>query len=223
MLQPLAPDLWTCPVPLAFGGVQLGGRMTVLRLPGGLLLHSPVAPTDALVAEVRALGEPRWLVAPNDFHHHHLGAWPRQFPQAHVWGSTGVPAKQKGLSFTGTLQPGAEPGWGTDLPWLKLEGMPSVNEVLLFHAPSRTLIATDFMFHLPNRSGITWMFAWANGVSKNAKQTPYFKFNIKDRAAYTRSVAPIRDWDVDRISLTHHEVVETGGRELVATTLGWPK
>ena len=195
--------------------------MTVIRLPDGLLIHSPVAPTDALLAEVRALGEPRWLVAPNDFHHLHIGAWQKAFPKAQTWGTTGVPAKQKQITFTGILERDARPDWGNEISWLKLEGMPSVNEALFFHPASRTLIATDFMFQLKDRGGITWMFAWANGVDKGAKQTAYFKFNIKDKAAYLKSVEPMRGWNVDRISLTHQDLVETGGQVLVNNTLGW--
>lgn len=221
MLQSVAPAVWTCPVPLSFGGLQFGGRMTVINLGGELLVHSPVAPDAALLQEVKALGDLRWLVAPNDFHHLHIGAWSKAFPKAEVWTSTGVPKKQAALSPKGILEPGAKPGWGPELQWLKLEGMPSVNEVLLFHTPSQSLIATDFMFKLAGRGGLTWLFAKANGVDPQARQTLFFRFNIKDRAAYLRSAEPMKSWEVERISLTHNDLVETGGKALISETLGW--
>ena len=45
-MQQLHSDLWIADTPLRFLGLEVGARMTVVRLPGPkLLLHSPIAAT----------------------------------------------------------------------------------------------------------------------------------------------------------------------------------
>ena len=64
-MRQLDSDLWITDSPLRFLGVEMGARMTVVRLPDGkLLLHSPIAPTPELVREVEALGPVAFLVRP---------------------------------------------------------------------------------------------------------------------------------------------------------------
>ncbi len=64
-MQQLHSDLWITDSPLRFLGLEVGARMTVVRLPGPkLLLHSPIAATADLVREVKALGPVAYLVAP---------------------------------------------------------------------------------------------------------------------------------------------------------------
>lgn len=46
-MQSLATDLWVDQQPLRFVGVEIGTRMTLIRLPtGGLWIHSPIEATD---------------------------------------------------------------------------------------------------------------------------------------------------------------------------------
>ncbi len=69
-MQQIDSDLWVSDAPLRFVGLEVGARMTVVRLPDDqLLLHSPVAPTPDLVRDVKELGQVTYLVAPNRFHH----------------------------------------------------------------------------------------------------------------------------------------------------------
>ena len=77
-MRQLHSDLWTRDAPQRFFGVEVGARMTVVRLPGPrLLLHSPVPAAPELLREVEALGPVAYLVAPNKFHHLSAGDWQR--------------------------------------------------------------------------------------------------------------------------------------------------
>jgi hypothetical protein len=70
IVRQLDSDLWVSESPLRFLGLEVGARMTVVRLSGGRLwLHSPVPAIPELIEQVRALGEVAYLVAPNRFHH----------------------------------------------------------------------------------------------------------------------------------------------------------
>ncbi len=55
-MKQLHADLWVAEAPLRFLGLEVGARMTVVRLPDGrLLLHSPIAAAPALLDAVTAL------------------------------------------------------------------------------------------------------------------------------------------------------------------------
>src|SRR3546814_3134822 len=62
-------------------------RMTVIRLEGGLVVHSPTALTADLEAEIELLGPPRWIVGPNRIHYWWIPEWREAFPNAEVWRS----------------------------------------------------------------------------------------------------------------------------------------
>ena len=65
-MRAIAEDLWVAEQPLRFGLLQLGTRMTVVRLSdSSLLLHSPIALTESLRVEIEELGSVRYVVAPN--------------------------------------------------------------------------------------------------------------------------------------------------------------
>ena len=68
------------PTPLRFLGLEVGARMTIVRLSGSkLLLHSPIEETPELVREVRALGTVAHIIAPNRLHHLFVGEWQEIF------------------------------------------------------------------------------------------------------------------------------------------------
>jgi len=68
----LASNLWVIdrPFKLPYVGVDIGTRMTCIRLADGrLFLHSPVKLDGVLRSSLDALGEVRSVVAPNKLHH----------------------------------------------------------------------------------------------------------------------------------------------------------
>src|SRR5215216_4194464 len=62
-MQKLADDLWIMRFPLSVLGTNHGRTVTVIRLKSGkVVLHSmaPFSPSD--VSEIKAVGEPGWLM-----------------------------------------------------------------------------------------------------------------------------------------------------------------
>ena len=103
-MQQLHSDLLVADTPLRFLGLEIGARMTVVRLPGSkLLLHSPIAATAELVREVTALGRVAYLVAPNRFHHLFVGEWKEACPDASIYVAPGLDTKRADLSIAGIL------------------------------------------------------------------------------------------------------------------------
>ena len=70
MLRHIGEDIWAhekdIPLP---GGMSMPGRATILRLRDcQLVVHSPLAIDDATAEEIAALGEVRYVIAPNTYH-----------------------------------------------------------------------------------------------------------------------------------------------------------
>ena len=82
MLRAIDTNLWVAEQPLNWMGFPVGARMSVVKLPAGLLLYSPISATPELRAEVEALGKPAFIVAPNKYHHLFAGEWMHEL--AHV-------------------------------------------------------------------------------------------------------------------------------------------
>jgi hypothetical protein len=81
-LQPFGPEIWLVDGSEAeVVGFRYPTRMAVIRLSGGrLMIWSPIALSDGLRAELEALGQVGWLVAPNSLHHLYLGEWRAAYP-----------------------------------------------------------------------------------------------------------------------------------------------
>src|SRR5215475_13478642 len=76
-LQGLTPDLWVASRPLPMWIGDIGCRMTIVRIGGDLLLHSPVPLDSATRSALDSIGRVRWIVGPNRVHHFCLADYAR--------------------------------------------------------------------------------------------------------------------------------------------------
>lgn len=222
-MKQLHSDLWTTDSPLRFLGLEVGARMTVVRLPGGkLLLHSPIAATADLVREVKALGPVAYLVAPNRLHHLFVGDWQRACPDASTYVAPGLDTKRADLAITGVLAEEPEAGWKGAVDQVLLGGFPFSNEVVFFHRPSATLIATDLAFNIGASSPpLTRLVFRVGGAYGRLSPTLLERILVRDRAAFRQSLERILAWPFERIVVAHGEVSEKGGREELVRGYSW--
>ena len=132
MLRKLAENLWVEERPQRFYGLEVGARMTVMRLAdGSLLLHSPVSLDPQLRRELDSLGAVRYAVAPNRFHHLYAGEVAKAYPEARLWVAPGVERKRPDLEFVGVLGDEAPEEWQDEVDQVFFRGRPFENEVSL--------------------------------------------------------------------------------------------
>jgi hypothetical protein len=215
-LAPLADDLWEARDELRLpGGVVFPVRMTVVRTGERLMLWSPIAIDDALAEELAALGEVTDLAAPNCFHHLYLDGAKERYPDARMLGAPGLAEKRSDLSFDGPL---ADAALGAEMELLPVDGIPKLNEVLLLHRPSGSLVVTDLVFHVLEAKGLmSWLvFRVLAGTLGHCRQSRLVRWATEDRDRYTASVEAVLARDFDRLVVAHGEVIETGGREALA-------
>jgi hypothetical protein len=223
VLRELARDLWVVERPLRFGGLEVGTRMSVIRLSGGeLFLHSPVAPDSGLRKELEACGAPRFAIAPNRFHHLWAGEYAVAYPELALWVAPGLPEKRRDLAPAGVLGDEAPPGWAGQIDQVFFRGFPLANEVVFLHRASRTLIATDLVFNIRADSPAATRLAFRLlGAYDRFGPSRLEKLLIRDRPAARASLERILAWDFDRVIVAHGQVLESRGREALRDGYAW--
>jgi len=219
-LRSLAPGLWVADRTFRNGPMELGTRMTVIRLrDGGLFLHSVVALDQELRAELAGAGRVHSIVAPNRHHHLFAADYPTGYPDARLYAAPGLPLKRPDLKFAEELGDEAPPAWRAEIEQHLFRGAPFLNEVVFFHAATRTLLLTDLAMNVAagETHGVARLFWRTVGAEGHFGPHRLIRwFFIRDRAAARASVQRILAWDFDRITLTHGQVLETGGHEAFA-------
>jgi hypothetical protein len=224
MLQKLTENIWVAAAPQRFLGLQIGTRMTIVSYKEGkLLLHSPVPLTQELRQGLSALGEVGAIVAPNRYHHLHVKDYIEEYPQALVYAAPGLPEKRKDLRFHDVLSDESPEAWEGRLAQTVVRGMPALNEVVFFHPVSRTLMLTDLCFNYPPSQSF-WQRLyrrWIQDYEAKFAVARIIKLMVRDRGALRFSCDRILQWDFDRVTVTHGEILESGGKEAFRNAFRW--
>lgn len=221
MLTRFAEDVWVEAREAKFLGVECGTRMTVVRLSGGgLFVHSPVALDDATRRAVDELGDVRAVVAASIFHHLHVGAWMKAYPAAVFGACPGLEWKRPDLAFSDVLADQPHDVWARDLDQVYFSARRE-NEVVFFHAKSRTMICSDALLNLSRHASTTTRaVARLMGNTSPGAGWPE-RLMIRDRDVARRQADRILAWDFEKIVLAHGHVVESDGREVVRRAYAW--
>jgi hypothetical protein len=223
MLRELATAIWVVERPQRFYGLEVGTRMTVIRLAdGNLLLHSPVALDAALRRALDAIGRVRYAVAPNRLHHLYAGAVAAAYPQARLWVAPGLARKRPDLVFVDVLGDEAPAEWRGEVDQVFFRGRPFENEVVFLHRASRTLMMCDLAFNFGPRAAAPTRFLMrlirSYGRFGPSTLDPWL---IRDRRAARESLERILAWDFDRVVVAHGDVLESGGRDALRQGYAW--
>jgi hypothetical protein len=222
-LTQLAENLWVAERPQSFYGLPVGTRMTVIRLGGGrLLLHSPVALDPELRRQLDALGQVRFAVAPNRLHHLYAGAVAQAYPGTRLWVAPGLERKRPDLVFEAVLTDEAPEEWRGEVDQTFFRGRPYENEVAFFHRASRTLVLCDLAFNIgPRAAPLTRLLMKLIRSYGRLGPSTLDPLLIRDRRAARESLERILAWDFDRIIVSHGDVLESGGHEILRRGYSW--
>lgn len=201
--------IWTLDRPVWFGGVRLRARTTVVRLDdGALLVHSPAPPSDGLVAQLRALGPVRWLVVPNRFHHLGAPAAAARFPEARVVGPASALARNQALRLDLALDDADLGALGPELELVPLRGVPFLDETVLYHRPTQTLLGADLVLRAGPEDHWTWrVAARLTGCYQRVRVPPDVRKQIADRSAAGRSIRALLERPAHRLIVGHADVI----------------
>ncbi|OGA96169.1 MAG: hypothetical protein A3E79_15690 [Burkholderiales bacterium RIFCSPHIGHO2_12_FULL_61_11] len=213
MLNSIAENIWHAQHVFKVHGVPISSRMTLVRLPSGVLwVHSPIPVSDQTRGEIDALGPVKFIIAPSKSHHLFAGHFAEKFPSATLYGAPGLAEKRPDLANMQPLRP--EPGeWSPELEFHLFGGIPFANETVWFHAPSRTLILTDlcqwWQGELPWQASLLNSLA---GVRQKFDVPRTVRAMLRDKGAAAASAKRIMEWPFQRIVMAHNTIIESDAR-----------
>lgn len=214
----VADKIWTLDRAVWYSGIRQRARTTIIRLDdGNLLLHSPAPPTDELAEQLRALGCVRWLVVPNCFHHLGTPAAAAYFPDAQVVGPASAVARNKALKLHLDIN---DTQFGEQVPEFEampLRGVPFLDETVLYHRPTQTLLGADVVLCANAKDHWTCRFAARmTGFYERVRVPPDVRWSKPDKAAAARSILTILERPAHRLIVGHADVIEADCREHLA-------
>jgi hypothetical protein len=228
MLKPIAKDIWgheaDIKLPL---GMRMPGRATIMRVNddgGELAIYSPLPIDDDMGKKIDALGDVRYLIAPNMVHWMYLGGAKKRYPKAKVFGPPGLEKKLKGsVDFEALPSSGHIKEVGDTLRFVLVEGSPKMNEHLILHQPSGSLVVGDLLFniHECDSFGMRIFLRFLSRAWKKPAQTSFWKFLTKDHSATARTIQDVLTWDFERVVVAHGRVIEDDAREVSRRCLTW--
>lgn len=222
-LRELDRDLWVIDHDFSVpGGIRIGTRTTLVRRADGRLLV--IAPGELGVAdreEIERCGSVAAILAPNNVHHLFLAECAKAFPDARVYATAGVVEKEKKLDLE-VLRDAVPEGWESELDAISVPGIPMLDELVLLHRPSRTLILTDLCFNVQHSDSlITRLFMRVNSAYRRFGPSRLLRSQIRDKAALRGAIDRILEWDFDRVIVTHGDVLERGGPTALRESYAW--
>ena len=222
MLREIDRDIWVAEQPLRYLGLNIGTRMTVLRLASReLVVISPVQVSDAIVSQLGELGIVKHFIAPNLYHYLFAANFKTFYPNATFWAIPGLEIKKPDLLIDQIINDGENELWsGIEYIFLDgfrtfgFSGFDSLNECVFFHAASRTLILTDAAFHFDESFPILTRLATKMlGGYKSLSPSLLERIATTEKRKVRKSIKQILGWDCERVSMAHGSIIEQNGKE----------
>ena len=221
-LEQIAENIWAASAPHSFVGLHVGTRMTVMRLSSGaVLLHSPIALSAGLRSAIDAIGPVQHIVCPNLFHHMYAGAAVAAYPKALLHGPKKLHKKRSDLHFDAVLSDTPHADWQQDLLPITIAGS-LLNETVLFHVPSKTLITSDLVENFKTHPHwLTRSYLKLNGMLGNITWPPVMRVVYLNRKAARASVERILALPFERVVIAHGDIISENAREALREGLKW--
>ena len=215
--------IWLLNYPVRFGGMDLFGRTTIIRLENGdLIVHDPCKIDDSTKAKIDEIGIVKYIIAPGSYHHLFVADFQKKYPDAETFLCPGLERKRPDIKFEWVLGNKPDHRWEDDIDQVLVQGTKHIWEVAFFHKSSRTLILVDLLENIGDdyghEAGLLLRFWW-KGVFRmwnNPKAAPEYQMGWGNREIVKISLNKILSWDARRVIIAHGENIEEYVRETLA-------
>jgi hypothetical protein len=202
-------------------GLNFGAKMTVINTEIGLVLYSPIKMTKSLLNDVNNCGNVSSIIAPNPYHHLFLSAWIETFPTALLYGPKKLAKKRGDLHFSHLFFPGDILNLPMGLDSTILGGRNDMAELLLYHGPSKTLIAADLLFNIEAHNGLQKLIRKLCGIKNYPSSSKPFRYFYPVTDTFKTSIKHILSYDVERVIMAYGRVLEYEAKKALRTALDW--
>jgi hypothetical protein len=219
VLTPVVPDaIWFSERPIWFSGVRLRSRTTVIRLEdGGLFVHSPPDPAPEWCAAVDGLGDVRWLVVPNCFHHLGAPASAARYPAATLVGPRSAVDRNSDLELGLEINDDAFRSALREFDVIPFRGCPFLDETVFFHRPTGTLVAADLVISATPCDHWTWRWAGRlTGCYQRTRVPPDVRKETRPSDEAARSIERLAVLPAERLLVAHADPIEDQPLERIA-------
>jgi len=232
-LKLVAENIWIVDGPTILFGMPLlkikfPTRMTIVRLKdGSLFLHSPTPITPALKQEIEALGQPKWIIAPNRIHYWWVPEWKHAFPNAEVYLAPKIKEQAKDRITFNAIELSADTGYPWDQEILTIGAAGSfMTEFDFFHTASRTLILTDLIENFERDKLGSWFLRWLTRIAgiqdPNGQMPKDMRLSFsKNKAGLKATVKTMIGWQPEQVILAHGRWYETNGTKELERAFRW--
>jgi len=218
----IAGKIWIIEYPIRFGGMDIFGRMTIIRLSNGeLFIHSPCKIDAPLKAEIDHLGPVAFIVAPGNFHHLYVADFQKLYPDAETFICPGIEKKRPDLKFDWILGNRPDQRWQQDIDQIFIRGTKIMTEVVFLHRESNTLIVVDLLENIGDdyrhHAGL-WLRFWWKVIFRmwnNPKAAPEYQLGWGNKKIVRESLQQIIDWKAERVILSHGELIEENVNDIL--------
>lgn len=230
MLRAIDTDLWVAEQPLKYFGLEVGTRMTVIRLSQDqLVIIAPIQLQDETVDQLNQLGNVSDFIAPNLYHHLFLNQCKQRYPNATLWATSGLQDKCPDLLIDKILSDhsiqsfnGLKAAQVTGFNTFDIKGYMPLNEWVFFHAKSRTLIITDLAFHFDRHSSPSaQLISKVLGGYQQLRPSLLEKIATRDKEQVRQSLQPVLAWNFERVIMAHGSVIEQDGKRQLQLGYEW--
>jgi hypothetical protein len=230
LIEYVQDSVWVAQQPLSFYGKQFGARMTVLKIEKDdeLVVYSPIRLTESIKQEIEELGNVAYIIAPNCLHHLFLDEWIAAYPNCQTFVGPDVLKRRPDLldQQTQIVELGkTEDRFRTnrllsdckDIEFVAFHGHAFLNEIVLFHRPSSTLMVCDMIENFSSLDIPSWRDRLGLSMALMLdRPTPPndWKLTVEDQEAIKNTVEAILSWDFNRIVIAHGRLIEKNAKAI---------
>jgi hypothetical protein len=228
LIEYVKDQIWILEYPVRYAAIDLFGRMTIIKLPGGdVLVHDPCKISDCVKARIDAIDSVKYIVVPGSYHHLFVTDFQQRYPSAETFLCPGLERKRPDIGFDWILGNKPDHRWNDVLDQVVIQGTKYMWEVAFFHKPSKTLILVDLLENIGDdyrHSASLYLKFWWKLVFKmwnHPKAAPEYQMGWGNKAIVKQGLETIIDWKADRIILAHGELIEKDVSDTLLTA--WSK
>ena len=208
----LEENLWTVTGSFDIPFNPLKRVMTIVRREDGkLVLHGLMALDEKTQAEVEALGEIAFLIAPSGYHRLDAGRYRERYPNARLFAPAGGRARVEKIAKVDATYDGYEADGTTSL--VDVDGLAKREGALVVKSKrGTTYVMNDALFNMPEHesglSGFVLKHVTQSTGGPKVSRTARIGL-IADRARYRAALEKIADTEgLVRVMVAHHVPIE---------------
>ena len=230
MLKEVDTNIWVAEQKLKYLGLQVGTRMTIIRLNNGeLVVISPIKIDKETINKINELGKVNIIIAPNLYHHLFISDFKSAYPAAQIFAAPGLDSKRQDINFDKIINQG-KIGIQDEIEYFLFEGFKTLtpkgafplNEIVFFHKESQTLIVTDIAFHFDETFPlITQLVTRVIGGFKKLEPSILEKLAIGDKQKVKNSIKTVLKWNFERVIVAHGSILDNQGKEKLRKGYNW--